>query len=205
MTIAIEALSGPSALASAPAVTRHAVQHTHDATLLGRVASGDRAALQVLYARHHVRVYRFALRLVDDEALAEDLVSDVFIKVWQAAGQFEGRSQVSTWLLSITRFLAYSALRQRREEALDDGAAEAIVDTSDNAEACLEKKGQLEMLRRCVRKLSREQREIIDLVYYHQKSVKDVAAIVGVPSNTVKTRMFYARRRMAKLLKEMER
>src|SRR5690242_8328223 len=58
--------------------------------------------MQVLYGRHHVRVYRFGLRLVRDEQAAEDLVSEVFLDVWRQAGKFEGRSAVSTWLLAIT-------------------------------------------------------------------------------------------------------
>ena len=70
--------------------------------------------MQVLYGRHHVRVFRFGLRLVRDEQAAEDLISEVFLDVWRQAGKFEGRSAVSTWLLAITRFKALSALRRRK-------------------------------------------------------------------------------------------
>jgi hypothetical protein len=69
-----------------------------DEALIARVAKGDRQALKLLYGRHHVKVYRFALRLMNDEAAAEDVVSDVFLAVWRRAGRFEGRAQVSTWL-----------------------------------------------------------------------------------------------------------
>jgi RNA polymerase sigma-70 factor (ECF subfamily) len=69
--------------------------------LVERIAAGDKLAMQLLYARHHVRVYRFALRIVNDATTAEDLTSEVFLEVWKHAGRFEGRSQVSTWLLSI--------------------------------------------------------------------------------------------------------
>ena len=77
---------------------------TSDEVLIGRIANGDRLAMQVLFARHHVRVFRFVLRLVREEATAEDLISEVFLDVWRQAGRFEGRSQVSTWLLAIARF-----------------------------------------------------------------------------------------------------
>ena len=93
------------------------MQTTSDEVLIGRIASGDRLAMQVLFARHHVRVYRFVLRLVNDPTLAEDLISEVFLDVWRQAGRFEARSAVSTWLLAIARFKALSALRKRPASA----------------------------------------------------------------------------------------
>jgi RNA polymerase sigma-70 factor (ECF subfamily) len=177
------------------------MQATSDEILIGRISSGDRLAMQVLFARHHVRVFRFVLRLVRDESVAEDLISEVFLDVWRQAGKFEGRSAVSTWLLAIARFKALSALRRRSDEELDEEAAEAIEDTSDTPEAALEKKDKSAVIRKCLEKLSAEHREIIDLVYYHEKSVEEVAQIVGIPENTVKTRMFYARKRLAEILK----
>ena len=177
------------------------MQSTSDDVLIGRIATGDRLAMQVLFARHHVRVYRFVLRLVRDESVAEDLISEVFLDVWRQAGRFEGRSQVSTWLLAIARFKALSALRRRPDEELDEEAAEAIEDPSDDPEVVLDKKDKSAAIRKCLEKLSAEHREIIDLVYYHEKSVEEVAQIVGIPENTVKTRMFYARKRLAELLK----
>src|SRR5262245_30814378 len=115
-------------------------QATSDEVLIGRIANGDRLAMQVLFARHHVRVYRFVLRLVREEATAEDLISEVFLDVWRQAGRFEGRSQVSTWLLAIARFKALSVLRRKPEQELDEETAEAIEDTSDTPDVVLEKK-----------------------------------------------------------------
>jgi RNA polymerase sigma-70 factor (ECF subfamily) len=177
------------------------MQTTSDDVLIGRIATGDRLAMQVLFARHHVRVYRFVLRLVRNEATAEDLISEVFLDVWRQAGRFEGRSQVSTWLLSIARFKALSAMRKRTDQELDDETAEAVVDSSDDPEVSLAKKNKSEVLRQCLTALSPEHREIIDLVYYHEKSVDEVAGIVGIPEATVKTRMFYARKKLADVLK----
>ena len=99
------------------------MQTTSDEVLIGRIAGGDRLAMKVLFARHHVRVYRFVLRMVRNEATAEDLISEVFLDVWRQAEKFEGRSTVSTWMLSIARYKALSALRRRGEEELDDDAA----------------------------------------------------------------------------------
>ena len=172
-----------------------------DDLLIGRIAQGDRGAMQVLYGRHHVRVFRFGLRLVRSEQIAEDLISEVFLDVWRQAGKFEGRSSVSTWLLGITRFKALSALRKRRDAELNEEAANAIEDESDDPEVAVQKKDTGAVLRKCLMALSAEHREIVDLVYYHEKSVEEVAGIVGIPENTVKTRLFYARRKLADLLK----
>jgi RNA polymerase sigma-70 factor, ECF subfamily len=172
-----------------------------DEVLIGRIAQGDRLAMQVLFARHHVRVYRFVLRLVRNEASAEDLISEVFLDVWRQADRFEGRSAVSTWLLAIARFKALSSMRRRPDEELDEEASGAIEDTSDTPEVSLQKKDKSGLLRKCLEQLSREHREVIDLVYYHEKSVEEVAEIVGIPEATVKTRMFYARKKLSELLK----
>jgi RNA polymerase sigma-70 factor, ECF subfamily len=173
---------------------------TSDDVLLQRVAAGNRLAMQVLYARHHVRVYRFALRFTGNPATAEDLTSDVFLDVWRQAGRFEGRSAVSTWLLAITRLKAFSMMRRRTEEELDDYTAAAIEDPADDPELALDRKDRSAIIRRCLTELSAEHREMIDLVYYHQKSTQEVADIVGIPVNTVKTRVYYARKRLSALL-----
>ena len=176
------------------------MQATSDEALIGRIAGGDKVAMQVLFARHHVRVYRFVLRLVRNETTAEDLISEVFLDVWRQAAKFESRSAVSTWLLAIARFKALSSLRKRSEEELDDETAAAIEDTGDDPEVAVQKKDKSEALRKCLIQLSPDHREIIDLVYYHEKSIEEVAEIIGIPENTVKTRMFYARKKLSELL-----
>jgi len=178
------------------------MQTTSEEVLIGRIAGGDRLAMQVLFARHHVRVYRFVLRMVRNEATAEDLISEVFLDVWRQAQKFEGRSAVSTWILSMARFKALSALRRRTEDELDDETAGTIEDPGDDPETALAKKDKGAALRQCLEKLSAEHREIVDLVYYHEKSVAEVSIIVGIPEATVKTRMFYARKKLSELLKE---
>src|SRR5437868_4068145 len=155
------------------------MRSTSDEVLIRRIANGDRLAMQVLYARHHVRVFRFVVRLVRDEATAEDVISDVFLDVWRQAGRFEGRSAVSTWLLAIARFKAISALRRRLDEELDEEATAAIEDLSDDPANALEKRDKSALMSKCLAVLSAEHREIIDLVYYHEKSVEEVAEIVG--------------------------
>src|SRR6202012_3156419 len=132
--------------------------------LIGRIAQGDRLAMKGLDGRDHVRGFRFGLRLVRGGPGAEDLTSEVFLDVWRQAGKFEGRSAVSTWLLAITRFKALSALRRRKDAELEDEAANAIEDTSDDPEVTVQKKDTGDALRRCLGQLSAEHREIVDLV-----------------------------------------
>jgi RNA polymerase sigma-70 factor, ECF subfamily len=171
-----------------------------DEALIKAIGLGDRNAMTLLYGRHHIRVYRFALRVIDDPTRAEDIVSDVFLEVWRQAHRFEARAQVPTWLLAITRNKAVTEARRRSDKQLDCETIE-VADLADDPEICLQKRDRSEILRRCLSQLSAVQREILDLVYYHERSIAEAAEIVGVPANTVKTRMFHARRRLQVLLK----
>jgi len=184
----------------APPRVRAFVPETSDEALIGLIADGDKRAMQVLYARHNVRVYRFIVRLTGNQSLAEDLVSEVFLDVWRQAEGFESKSQVSTWLLAIARYKALSARRRRTDAELDDKIATTVADPADNPEVVLQKKDRAAQLRQSLASLSPEHGEVIDLVYYHDKSVKEVAEIVGVAEATVKTRMFYARRKLAEMV-----
>ena len=173
---------------------------TTDESLVAQIAKGDKRALQILYCRHNVFIYRFVLRFLSDEASAEDVVSDVFLAVWRRAGRFEGRSQVSTWLIAIARNKALSLMRARTTEPLDEEIAESVEDPSDDPEMILQKEQRRAILQDCLTQLSAVHREIVDLVYYHGKKIEEAATILGVPLNTVKTRMFYARKRIGELI-----
>jgi RNA polymerase sigma-70 factor (ECF subfamily) len=184
-----------SAVVTVPAVEATAGETSSDTILIERIAAGDKLAMHALFARHRTPIYRWLLRFVGNETAAEDLLSDVFFDVWQQAGRFEGRSTVSTWLLSIARFKALSARRRRTHAELNEVIEATVADSVDNAEVVLEG----EMLRDALTKLSPEHREIIDLVYYHEKSVDDAANILSIPAATVTTRMFYARKEIGRV------
>ena len=173
-----------------------------DEVLIGRIAAKDQAAMRQLYARHTLRTYRFLLRIVKDPSAAEDLLGEVFLDVWQQAGRFEERSSVGTWILSIARFKALSSFRRRTHQLLEPEMAEAIEDEADTPEVSLQKVSKAAALRRCLEHLSPEHREVIDLVYYHEQSVEEVGQVLGIPENTVKTRMFYARKRLSEILRQ---
>jgi RNA polymerase sigma-70 factor, ECF subfamily len=193
MSIACTRMGGVAALPAQAAVP----ETSSDEMLIRRIAGGDQFAMRTLFGRHRVPLYRWLLRLVGDEALAEDLLSDVFLDVWRQAAAFEARSSVSTWLLAIARYKALSARRRRTDAELDEKVASTVADTADDPEVALQKKTRAELLRHSVARLSPEHGEVIDLVYFHGKSIKEVAEIVGIAEATVKTRMFYARKKLA--------
>jgi RNA polymerase sigma-70 factor, ECF subfamily len=174
--------------------------HRLDQLLLQSIAAGDKSAMRVLYQRYNVRIYRFILRRVGNSALAEDIASEVFLEVWRSAGRFKAESQVATWLLAIARHKAISALRRRSEVQLDDHMAAVVEDPRDDPETHAGHKDRCEIIQKCLNRLSPHHREIIDLVYYHERTVREAAQILGVPEGTAKTRIFHARKHMSKLL-----
>jgi RNA polymerase sigma-70 factor (ECF subfamily) len=186
--------------ADASGVMRAGAEDSSDKALIARIVDRDQTAMRALFARYRTPLYRWLLRIVGDKALAEDLVSEVFIDVWRQASSFEGRSSVSTWLLAIARYKALSARRRRREEQLDMELAESICDPAGDPETVLQEKDQGECLAQALRKLPEDHRHVIDLVYYHGKAVREVSEILRIPESTVKTRMFYARRKLARLV-----
>lgn len=171
-----------------------------DETLIALIAAHDRNAMRDLFARHNVRVYRFLLRALGDATAAEDLLNEVFIDIWRHAGQFEARSKVSTWILAIAHFKAAALRRRRSCDQLDDEAVGSIEEPGEDPEIAAHKLSSSATIRECLKMLSPAHRTILDLIYYHEMSIAEVARIVGVPENTVKTRAYYARKGLAQLL-----
>ena len=185
---------------AAPPAKAAARESSSDDALIRQVAEGDQSAMRALFARHRVALYRWLLRLVGDEALAEDLLSEVFLVVWRQAASFVGPLVgSSTWLLVIARNKAVSTRRRRTHAELDEESASNVPDTADDPEVALLKKNRAELLRQSIARLSPEHREVIGLVYYHGKTVTEVAEVIGINAATVKTRMFYARKKLAEL------
>jgi RNA polymerase sigma-70 factor (ECF subfamily) len=172
-----------------------------DRALVDRVAKGDRAAVRLLFMRHHARIYRFVARQTGSEMMADDIANEVFLELWKQAPSFEGRSEVSTWLLGIARFKALSSLRKKKEDWIDDDDAAQVPDSADTPEVVTMKEDKAAALRRFVDALAEEHRTVIDLAYYHGQSVTEIGEVLGIPVATVKTRMFYARKKLGEALK----
>mgnify|MGYP000908397129 CR=1 FL=1 len=177
-------------------------QAQSDEALLGRLAKQDSHALKLLFSRHSARVFRFIQRTVRNEAVAEELTNEVFLDVWRQAGQFAGQSSPSTWILSMARNKAISSLRRRREQQLPDESEYEQEDEAPGPEDTVLVDNKAHVLRRCLAVLSVEHREVIDLVYYHDKGVEEVASITGIPVGTVKTRLFNARKKLSEAARQ---
>jgi len=156
--------------------------------------------MRALFGRYQEKVFRFVARLCNDEVLAEDLTSEVFLDVWRKPGTYQQRSAVSTWLLAIARHKAQSARRRKAEVTIDQKVVNNLGDPSADPEAALQQKRQTQLVEQCLTKLTPKHGEVISLIYYRGKTITEVAEIIGIPVATVKTRMFYARRRIGELL-----
>jgi RNA polymerase sigma-70 factor, ECF subfamily len=167
-----------------------------DLEALKRVAGGDKRGLEMLYTRYSDRTFKFLLRLTTNRAVAEDLTHDVFLEVWKSAKRFEARSSVLTWILSIARYKAYD--HGRKQKPLTEHDLQPPPEATPEIAAM--QASSSDYMRECLAALSAEHREIIDLVYYHDLSVKAASEVLDIPEATVKTRMFYARKKLKEML-----
>jgi len=179
---------------------RFVEEDVSDELLLRNVAEGDKAAMHIMFARYRETVFRFVQRIVRNPTIADDLVSQVFLDVWCSAKRFENRSRVSTWLLSIARFKALNSLRGPRHVSFEEGNVLEIADAADTPDVLLDRQKSKATLRACIERLSPAHREIIDLIYFREKSVTEACELIGIPYATVKSRMFYARKQLAGIL-----
>ncbi|MGE0716148.1 MAG: sigma-70 family RNA polymerase sigma factor [Alphaproteobacteria bacterium] len=169
-------------------------------TLLTRAGRGDRAAFKALYERFQRPLFGFLLRMVKDQAMANELLNDVMLDVWRSAANFEGRSSAGTWIFGIAHNKAISLLRRRREDQMPEDAAETLIDDAATPAETAEQVDLGRVMRRLLDKLSPEHRAVLQLTYYQDMSVQEIAESLDCPVNTVKTRMFYGRQRMKELL-----
>jgi RNA polymerase sigma-70 factor, ECF subfamily len=163
--------------------------------LLTRIANHDEAALKLLYDLYYPRLARFLVRIVGNSHDVVEIINDVFFVVWNKAAEFRGEASVSTWILSIAyRKGARLLARTRPTIGLDD------TDVSDpNGDHALETAVDRD-LQRALARISPEQRAVVELTYYFGYSYSEIGAIMGCPENTVKTRMFHARRTLRALM-----
>jgi RNA polymerase sigma-70 factor (ECF subfamily) len=175
--------------------------HAEERAQLKAIAAGDAKALERLFTHAQARIFRFLMRMVKSQAIAEELLNEVFLSVWQNAHRYEGRSEPMTWILSIAHNKAISVLRKRTEVlGIVDEVARDLAAEDDAPDVVAQKKDKGAKIKACIAELSTDHRTILDLVYYQEQSVAEVAAILGIPESTVKTRMFYARKNLSELL-----
>lgn len=173
-----------------------------DEVLLTQIAAGDQQAFSQLYLRYQSKLVRYCARVLkDDVAQAADIVDEAMFDIWRSAGNFAGRSKPSTWIYSIARNKLISWLRKTSEVTLEDESIlDALIDPAATPAEELAMDDMQQQLLRLMDQLTDEHREVLKLTYFEDKSVKEVAELLGISENTVKTRMFYARKRLAQLL-----
>jgi RNA polymerase sigma-70 factor, ECF subfamily len=171
------------------------------AALIAEIANGSQDAFAALYATLQPKMLRYAAGLLaGDRDTAADAVDEAFFDIWRSASRFHGQGSAEGWVRHIVRNKAIDLIRKHRERlAATDDEAEAfenLPDQADTPDHRAEKKSDSDELRRLLRRLSPEHREAVWLCYFEEKSLAEIAQIVGCPENTVKTRLFHARKQM---------
>lgn len=172
-----------------------------DLTLLRAMANGDERALDELYTRHGPGLLVYLNGRLGDRQLAEEVLQDVMLAAWQGAARFRGESRVYTWLLAIARHRAINAQRRRElpRAPLDEAAAGGIGPLE-----ALERDAEGAEVQKALRKLPADQRETLELIFYHGLSGPEAAAVLGIAPGTVKSRLHRARAALRKLLRPEE-
>jgi RNA polymerase sigma factor (sigma-70 family) len=177
-----------------------------DGELIARVARGERRAFEILYRRYYPRLFGYLLHLLRSRELAEEVLDDTMVAVWQGAGRFEGRSRGSTWIFGIAYRRALKSFARRRPREAASGEEElAQLSAPESPEHDLESKERREVVLAALQELPVEQRAVVLLTYFEDLPYAEIAGILGCPVNTVKTRMFHARRRLRSALPEARR
>jgi RNA polymerase sigma-70 factor (ECF subfamily) len=165
--------------------------------LLKRCAEKDERALKDLHRVMAPRIHAFAFHRLRDASAAETVVVDTLYEVWKCAAKFRGESRVSTWVLGIARHKIFALARQSGPEHDDiDDHAESLPGTEPDGATALSRWQEEQVVHACMHTLSAAHRECLQLVYFEGLGLADVAAIQRVPENTVKTRLFHARKSM---------
>jgi RNA polymerase sigma-70 factor (ECF subfamily) len=197
----------PAAVRRPPTDAERAAADKEDAELMRRFQKGDARAFEGLLARHRVPVYNFCLRMLGERTVAEDAMQEVFLRIVRAAKEWERQAKFTTWLYTIARNHCIDALRKasyRKTASLDqplkgedgeDGVAlgERVADDeSISPDRGADSLRLRQTLARAIAALPEEQREVFVMREHAGMPFKEIAAVVGVPENTVKSRMRYA-------------
>jgi RNA polymerase sigma-70 factor, ECF subfamily len=174
--------------------------------LIKLIAGGDREAFREFYSGYERRLFSYLMKMLGNEReLAEDLLIDIMLAVWQEAGKFGGRSKVSTWIFGIAYNKVLNALRKREQKGrIGLEQVKTLTNSHPGPQELAERRSMQEKVRSALEHLSQEHREVIELTFNQGFSYEEIAQIVRCPINTVKTRMYYAKQYLKEILSKME-
>ncbi|HXO19807.1 MAG TPA: sigma-70 family RNA polymerase sigma factor [Thermoanaerobaculia bacterium] len=170
---------------------------------LRRVAAGDRKAFEALYHLYYRRLFAYLWKITRRGEIVEEVLNDVMLAIWTGAARFDGRSRPSTWIFGIAYHKALKALARLQPVAAwpePETREEPEPVDADEPESLMNRRELKTTLGKALGALSPEQRAVVELTYYYELPYGEIAEIVGCPVNTVKTRMFHARKRLKQLL-----
>jgi RNA polymerase sigma factor (sigma-70 family) len=167
--------------------------------LLARVCNHDRQAFEELYRIYEVKLSRFLANVLRQPQIAEEVLDDTLLVVWDRAASFKGESKLSTWIFAIAYRKAMKALR-RYSPPVEDKDGKNRLSEADTPEEAYGHKQLHELLRRAMGELSPDHRAVVELTYFSDLGYREIAEIMECPVDTVKTRMFYARRHLKRCL-----
>jgi RNA polymerase sigma-70 factor (ECF subfamily) len=177
---------------------RQRAEH-QEACLLARITGGDREAFEELYRIYHPRLTRFLINLIRRPQLVEEVLNDTLMVVWERPDSFNGESKLSTWIFAIAYRKAMKAVR-RQDEPIEDFQAERRPSLAAGPEESVAQSRTHALLIRAMGELSADHRAVVDLTYFHEMGYREIAGILNCPVDTVKTRMFHARRHLRRRL-----
>jgi RNA polymerase sigma-70 factor (ECF subfamily) len=170
-----------------------------DLALLDAIRAGDRGSFEQLYKLYHPRLTRFLMNLIHRPALVEEVLNDTMMVVWQRPHSFQGASKFSTWLFAIAYRMAMKGLR-RQDQAIEDREQDERASEALNPEDEAGHERLSRLLMEALEQLSPAHRAVVDLTYFHDLGYQEIAQVLECPVDTVKTRMFYARRHLRRYL-----
>jgi len=170
-----------------------------EAALFARVVRGDRRAFEALYRAYHPRLTRFLINMTRRPPLVEEVLNDTMLTVWDRPERFNGASRLSTWIFAIAYRKALAAMR-RQDMPVEDVEAENRPADDASPEQLIGHDQVRIVLREALEELSADHRAVVDLTYFHDMGYREIAEIMACPVDTVKTRMFHARRHLKRML-----
>ena len=182
-------------------------QEWTDEELLHASARKDHQAFETLYKRFEKKVFNFLCLKTDNTTLAEEVMVDVMVAVWKGAKNFQGTSKVSTWIIGIAKNKVMKALSgqiRTHTSSVDLEDIHETPDAADNPGIQAERKSTGAFVQKAIQTLPPDQQEIIYFGFYKEMPYQEIAEVLSIPVNTVKTRVFYAKKNLQKALEQLD-